>query len=61
MKSENKQEKKNPKIIVTKNGPYLVSGKIKLQIDRVLPLAEAAEAHQILADRENTGKILLLP
>ena len=31
MKSENKQEKKNPKIKVTENGPYFISGKIPLQ------------------------------
>lgn len=31
MNSENKQKKKNPKIKVTKKGPYYVSGKIKLQ------------------------------
>ena len=32
MDSKNKKEKKKPKIKVTKNGPYFISGKIPLQI-----------------------------
>jgi NADPH2:quinone reductase len=40
---------------------WFLSGKIKLQIDRVLPLANAAEAHRVLANRENIGKIILQP
>src|SRR5262249_53069517 len=31
----------------------------KLRIDHVLPLAEAAKAHQLLEDRQSIGKIVL--
>jgi len=30
-------------------------------IDRKLPLAEAAEAHRLLAGRKTAGKLLLVP
>jgi len=36
-------------------------GELKVIIDRVLPLAEAAQAHRILADRSNFGKVILRP
>lgn len=36
-------------------------GELKVIVDRVLPLAEAAEAHRILADRANFGKVILKP
>jgi len=36
-------------------------GELKVIIDRVLPLAEAAQAHRILADRANFGKVILRP
>ncbi|MGQ9573293.1 MAG: quinone oxidoreductase family protein [Dehalococcoidia bacterium] len=36
-------------------------GELKVIVDRVLPLAEAAAAHRILADRANFGKIILKP
>lgn len=36
-------------------------GELKVIIDRVLPLAEAAQAHQILIDRANFGKVILRP
>ena len=36
-------------------------GELKVIIDRVLPLAEAAEAHRILGDRSNFGKVILRP
>jgi NADPH2:quinone reductase len=35
------------------------AGWLKLRIDRVLPLAEAAEAHRLLESRQSTGKLLL--
>jgi NADPH2:quinone reductase len=35
------------------------AGWLKLRIDRVLPLAEAAEAHRLLEGRQSTGKLLL--
>ena len=34
-------------------------GWLKLRIDRVLPLAEAAEAHRLLENRETMGKLVL--
>jgi NADPH2:quinone reductase len=37
----------------------LKAGWLKLQITRVLPLAQAAEAHRLLESRETTGKVLL--
>jgi NADPH2:quinone reductase len=39
----------------------LLSGKLKLRIDRTFPLAEAREAHNYLESRKATGKILLIP
>ena len=38
---------------------WLASGAMKLRIDRVLPLAQAADAHRALEGRETAGKILL--
>ncbi|HLZ68654.1 MAG TPA: zinc-binding dehydrogenase [Dehalococcoidia bacterium] len=40
---------------------WLAAGELKLRIDRTWPLAEAAEAHRCLADRQSTGKLLLIP
>lgn len=36
-------------------------GRLEVRIDRVLPLAEAAEAHRLLEGRETSGKVLLQP
>ncbi len=36
-------------------------GELKVIVDRVLPLAEAAAAHGILAERANFGKVILRP
>ncbi|HEV3201411.1 MAG TPA: quinone oxidoreductase, partial [Bryobacteraceae bacterium] len=38
---------------------WLDSGKLKLRIDRVYPLAEAAAAHRDLESRKTAGKLLL--
>lgn len=35
------------------------AGKLRVNIDRVLPLAEAAEAHRLLEGRQTAGKLLL--
>jgi NADPH2:quinone reductase len=40
---------------------WLAEGKISLRIDRKLPLTDAAEAHRLLASRQTTGKLLLIP
>ena len=36
-------------------------GKLKLRIEHVYPLAEAAQAHRELEGRKTTGKLLLIP
>lgn len=35
--------------------------RLKVLIDRVLPLSEAVEAHRIVGERSGTGKVLLTP
>jgi len=40
---------------------WLMAGKLKVVIDRVWPLAGAAEAHQALETRKTVGKVLLVP
>ena len=36
-------------------------GEVKLRIEKEFPLAQAAEAHALLASRRTTGKLLLIP
>lgn len=38
---------------------WIAEGKLKLRIDRVYPLHEAADAHRDLEGRKTTGKVLL--
>jgi NADPH2:quinone reductase len=40
---------------------WTASGKLKLRIEKALPLTEAAEAHRQLGGRKTTGKVILLP
>jgi NADPH2:quinone reductase len=40
---------------------WTAAGKLKLRIDKTLPLAEAAKAHRDLEERKTTGKVILLP
>jgi NADPH2:quinone reductase len=40
---------------------WLASGALKLRIDRVLPLSQAASAHKALEARQTAGKVLLRP
>jgi NADPH2:quinone reductase len=40
---------------------FLMSGKLELQIGKVLPLSQAAEAHRLLEGRQTTGKVVLQP
>jgi NADPH2:quinone reductase len=39
----------------------ILAGKVKIDVTRVWPLAEAAEAHRALESRATTGSIVLLP
>ncbi|HKO56809.1 MAG TPA: quinone oxidoreductase, partial [Thermoanaerobaculia bacterium] len=39
----------------------LASGRVRLRVDRELPLKDAAEAHRLLEGRKTAGKVLLIP
>lgn len=40
---------------------WIADGSLKLRIDRTVPLAQAADAHRLLAGRKTAGKVLLQP
>lgn len=40
---------------------YVLSGRVRLEPGVVLPLAEAATAHQLIESRQTTGKVVLEP
>lgn len=40
---------------------WVQSGKIKVHVDRVLPLEKAAEAHHLVTNRQVIGKLILQP
>ena len=40
---------------------WIESGKLRVRIDREVPLRDAADAHRALEARETTGKVLLIP
>jgi putative PIG3 family NAD(P)H quinone oxidoreductase len=46
---------------VARFGDDLAAGRIRAVVDRVLPLARAADAHRALAKSEHFGKIVLVP
>jgi NADPH:quinone reductase len=39
----------------------VMEGKLDVRIERIMPLAEAAEAHELLESRATSGKLLLAP
>jgi NADPH:quinone reductase-like Zn-dependent oxidoreductase len=41
--------------------PFFADGRLKPVVDRVLPLEEAADAHQLMGDRAQFGKLVLVP
>jgi NADPH:quinone reductase-like Zn-dependent oxidoreductase len=38
---------------------FVAQGKIRAVVDRVLPLSEAREAHELIEDRAQFGKVVL--
>ena len=40
---------------------WIAEGKLRLRIDRQIPLCDAAEAHRLLESRQTVGKVLLIP
>ncbi len=47
--------------VVREVWPHYATGAIRPVVDRVLPLADAAEAHRLLAESGHFGKVLLTP
>lgn len=41
--------------------PFIESGAIKPIVDRILPLADARRAHELMEDRAQFGKLVLVP
>jgi NADPH:quinone reductase-like Zn-dependent oxidoreductase len=41
--------------------PFIASGQIRAIVDRTLPLAEARQAHELMEDRAQFGKLVLVP
>jgi NADPH2:quinone reductase len=40
---------------------WIAADRLRVRIDRTLPLDQAAQAHQALTGRQTTGKVLLIP
>lgn len=40
---------------------FIMAGKLSIQVGKVLPLSQAAEAHRLLEGRKTTGKLVLQP
>jgi NADPH2:quinone reductase len=40
---------------------WIAQGKLKMQVGHVLPLAQIAEAHELISSRKSYGKIVLVP
>ena len=41
--------------------PMITSGEVRLIVDQILPMSEAAKAHQHLSNRGSKGKVILVP
>jgi len=41
--------------------PFVEAGRIRPVVDRTLPLAQAREAHELMMQREQFGKLVLMP
>ncbi len=41
--------------------PHVVAGRVRPVVDRVVPMAEVAEAHRVVEAGEHVGKVLLTP
>ncbi|MGV9773639.1 NADP-dependent oxidoreductase [Streptosporangium sp. NPDC003464] len=46
---------------LTRLAALVESGRLRVHVDQVLPLAEVAKAHELLSARRTTGKIVLVP
>jgi len=40
---------------------WIAAGELKVRIDKVFPMAQAAEAYRLLEARKTTGKVVLTP
>ena len=40
---------------------WVRDGELEVRIDRMVPLAQAADAHRALESRQTAGKLLLVP
>jgi len=45
--------------ILRRCGEWMTEGRLKVEVSRTLPLAEAAEAHRMIETGHTTGKIVL--
>src|SRR5690606_25632891 len=39
----------------------ILSGAVRIRVDRAMPLNEAGEAHRLLESRQTVGKLVLIP
>jgi len=51
----------NTRQAIRESMALVAAGKLSIRIDRKLPLAQAAEAHRMLENRQAVGRILLAP
>lgn len=51
----------NTRQAIRESMALVAAGKIKIRIDKTLPLSKAADAHRMLENREAVGRIVLVP